>query len=61
MTRTVEDCAILFDAMCDEDPEDAATSGNGAHITSAQAALSTTAHGDFFGSSSGSLGAGGTR
>jgi amidase len=43
MTRTVEDCAILFDAMVGEDPEDEFTTGTAGRIGSAQAALSTTA------------------
>ncbi|MGE3983951.1 MAG: amidase [Dehalococcoidia bacterium] len=43
MTRTVEDCAVLFDAMCGEDPEDEFTAGTAGRLPSAQAALSVTA------------------
>jgi amidase len=43
MTRTVEDCAILFDAIRGEDPEDEATAGSAARLTSAHAALSRDA------------------
>src|SRR5688572_4213662 len=43
MTRSVEDCAILFDAMCGEDPEDESTVGTGVRTMSAQAALSANA------------------
>jgi amidase len=43
MTRTVTDCAVLFDAMCGEDPEDEFTADTSGKVASAQAALSPTA------------------
>jgi amidase len=43
MTRTVEDCAILFDAMCGVDTEDEFTAGTSGRVGSAQDALSKTA------------------